>query len=88
MDKVVKIVNLKDKMSDVALWSSKSYQKRLNAIELLRKQYIKFNKMLNPELYEFVKLLIENQVEYIIVGGYTDGNQNDGYFSTAWLARG
>ena len=29
--------------------------------------------MFSPDLYEFVKLLIENQVEYLVVGGYAVG---------------
>ena len=29
--------------------------------------------MFSPDLYEFVKLLIEKEVEYLIVGGYAVG---------------
>lgn len=29
--------------------------------------------MFSPDLYEFVKLLIENQVDYLVVGGYAVG---------------
>ena len=40
----MKIVSLKDKKSDFVFWSSRSYQERLETIELLRQQYISFNK--------------------------------------------
>lgn len=50
MDKVVKIVSLKDKQSDYAYWSTKTEQERLEAIEFLRSQYIKFNKDVQSRL--------------------------------------
>jgi hypothetical protein len=42
MDKVVKIINLKDKQSDFLYWQSKSELERLEAIEILREQFIKY----------------------------------------------
>lgn len=42
MDKVLKIVSLKDKQSDYSYWKSKTELERLEAMELLRKQYIQF----------------------------------------------
>lgn len=48
MDKVVKIVSLKEKHSDFSYWMSKSPQERLDAIETLRDQYIRFIKDVKP----------------------------------------
>jgi len=42
MEKVVTIKQLKDKTSSLQYWQSKPTIERLAAIELLRKQYIKF----------------------------------------------
>ena len=42
MEKSLKIVSLKDKQTDYAFWMTKSYQERLEALELLRQQYINF----------------------------------------------
>jgi hypothetical protein len=42
MDRVVKITSLKDKSSDFQFWMSKSFLQRLQAIETLRSQYIKY----------------------------------------------
>lgn len=44
MEKVLKIVKLKDKHSDFSYWITKSFQERLDTIELLRLQYIQFKK--------------------------------------------
>jgi len=43
MEKVVKIVSLRETNSDLAFWLSKSPQERLLAIEILRKQYARLN---------------------------------------------
>ncbi len=44
LDKTLKITSLKEKNSDFTYWSTKSFQERIDALELLREQYIKFNK--------------------------------------------
>ncbi len=41
MEKVVRIVQLKDKNDDSDYWMSKSPEERIYAIEFLRQQYIK-----------------------------------------------
>jgi hypothetical protein len=48
MEKVLKIVQLKDKQSDFVYWQTKSIEEKLNAIEFLRQQYIKFDKNVKP----------------------------------------
>lgn len=68
MDKVVKITSLKEKQTDFAYWITKSPQERLNAIETLRDQYIRFIKDVSRDFKEFVELLIKNKAEYLIVG--------------------
>ena len=50
MDRVVKITSLKDKSSDFAYWSTKTDKEKLEAIELLREQYIKFKKDVQSRL--------------------------------------
>ena len=37
--KVIKILDLKDKGDDLAYWLSKSPQERIEAVEILRKQF-------------------------------------------------
>lgn len=44
MEKVLKIVSLKNKETDFSYWSSKSELQRLEAIEILRCQYINYQK--------------------------------------------
>lgn len=48
MDKVLKIVSLKDKETDFAYWLSKSPSERLEAVEYLRQQYNRFKKDVRP----------------------------------------
>lgn len=50
MEKVLKIVSLKDQKSDYSYWLTKSPQVRLDAIEQLRIQYINFLKNVEPRL--------------------------------------
>lgn len=56
MEKVLNIVSLKDKQSDFAYWSTKSFQERLEAIELLREQYIKYRKDVQPRLQRVCRI--------------------------------
>lgn len=44
MEKVLKIVSLKNKETDFSYWNSKSEIQRMEAIELLRQQYINYQK--------------------------------------------
>ncbi len=57
MDKVLKITSLKDKNSDFSYWISKSFIERLNAIELLREQYIKFRTDVQPRLQRVCRVI-------------------------------
>ena len=57
MEKVVKILNIKDKQSDFAYWQKKSHKERLEAIEFLRQQYIKTQKDAEPRLQRVCKVI-------------------------------
>jgi len=57
MEKVVKIVSIKDKQSDYDFWQSKDFKDRLEAIEMLRSQYIKFNSNVQPRLQRFCRVI-------------------------------
>jgi len=61
MEKVLKIVSLKDKSNDFEYWSSKSPIERLNALELLRNQYIKFKKDVQPGLQRVCTIINRNE---------------------------
>ena len=50
MDKVLKITSLKSIQSDYAYWMSKSPAERIDAIEILRQQYMNFKKDVKPRL--------------------------------------
>jgi hypothetical protein len=50
MDKVVKIVGIKNKSSDYKFWMSKTESERLEAIEMLRSQYIDYIYHVNKRL--------------------------------------
>ena len=50
MEYVLKITNKKADISDYNYWKTISYTKRLETIELLRQQYINFNKNVQPRL--------------------------------------
>lgn len=57
MEKVVKIVNLKDKQCDYDFWQTKDFKDRLEAIEMLRSQYIKFNADVQPRLQRICRVI-------------------------------
>ena len=57
MDKVVRITSLKDKQTDFTYWSTKSEAKRFDAIEILREQYIRFNKDVQPRLQRICSVI-------------------------------
>jgi hypothetical protein len=50
MEKKPKIVNLKDKSTDFIFWNSKSEIERLQAIEILKQQYINYKKYVQSRL--------------------------------------
>jgi Arc/MetJ family transcription regulator len=57
MEKVVKIIPLKQKQSDYDFWLTKNFKERLEAIELLRSQYIKFRKDVQPRLQRVCRII-------------------------------
>ena len=50
-------MHLKDKQSDYVFWQTRSYKDRLEAIELLRSQYIKFDKNVQPSLQRVCRVI-------------------------------
>ena len=56
MEKVVKIVGLREQDSDLAYWMSKSPQERLAAIEILRQQYVRL-KGIQPRLQRVCRII-------------------------------
>lgn len=61
MEKVIKITNLKEKGNDFAYWMSKTEQERLEAIELLREQYIKYNQNVQQRLQRVCRVINQTQ---------------------------
>jgi hypothetical protein len=57
MEKVVKIINLKEKQSDFSYWQTKSPKERLEAIEMLRSQLMKFKKDVQPRLQRVCRII-------------------------------
>jgi len=56
MKKDAKIIHLHDKQSDVAYWLSKSPSERIEAIEILRQQYVKL-KRIQPGLQRVYRII-------------------------------
>ena len=61
MDKILKIVNLKDKNTDFMYWSGKSEIARLQAIETLRQQFINYKKDVQPRLQRVYRIINQAQ---------------------------
>jgi len=57
MEKVVKIVSLKDRSTDFLFWSEKTDQERLAAVEILRMQYIKFRTDVEPGFQRVCRII-------------------------------
>ena len=57
MEKVLKITTIHENTSDYAYWSTKSFQERLEAIEILRQQYFSLNKDVQPRLQRFCSIV-------------------------------
>ena len=56
MERVVKIVGLREEQSDLTYWLSKTPQERLAAIEILRQQYVRF-KRVQPRLQRICRIV-------------------------------
>ena len=62
MEKILKIVSLKDKNSDRSFWLLKSPLERLEAIEFLRNQFIEFTgKNVQPRLQRVYTIINKKQ---------------------------
>ena len=57
MNKSLKIVQLKDKNTDFLYWKSKSEIERLEAIEILRQQYINYKQDVQPRLQRVYRVV-------------------------------
>ncbi len=57
MEKVVKIGKLREQQSDFQYWKQKSPQERLAALEVLRQNYIRFNKNVQPRLQRVCRII-------------------------------
>jgi hypothetical protein len=61
MEKVVKIISLRDIQNDFEYWMSKTDVERINAIEFLRNQYIKYNTNVEPRLQRVCSIVNRKQ---------------------------
>ncbi len=61
MEKVLKIVRLKDPNNDYAFWEYKSEIERLEALEILRQQYINHQKDVQPQLQRICRVINRKQ---------------------------
>lgn len=57
MEKVLRIVSLHEQPSDYAYWTSRPVSERIDAIEILRDQYIKFKKDVQPRLQRICRIV-------------------------------
>jgi|JI6StandDraft_1071083.scaffolds.fasta_scaffold10581_7 hypothetical protein len=61
MEKSLKIVQLKDKTTDFIYWTSKTELERLQAIEILRQQYINYKKDVQSRLQRVYRIINQKQ---------------------------
>ena len=61
MEKSLKIVSLKAKNTDFLYWNSRSEIERLQAVEMLRKQYINYKKDVQPRLQRVYRIINQKQ---------------------------
>jgi len=61
MEKSLKIVQLKDKNSDFQYWSSKTEIERLQAVEMLRQQYINYKHDVQSRLQRVYRIINQKQ---------------------------
>ena len=57
MEKAVKILNIKDKQTDYEFWQSRTFLERIEAVELLRLQFMNFNKDVQPRLQRVCSII-------------------------------
>lgn len=56
MEKVLRIVSLYKQPNDYAYWISRPVSERIDAIEILRNQYIQFKKDVEPRLQRICRV--------------------------------
>lgn len=61
MEKILKIVTLKNKSTEFIFWNSKSEIERLQAIETLRQQYINYKKDVHSRLQRVYRIINQKQ---------------------------
>jgi len=57
MEKILRIVSLHEQPSDYEYWISRPVSERIDAIEILRDQYIKFKKDVQPRLQRICRIV-------------------------------
>lgn len=57
MEKVLQIKNIRSRETDYSYWRNQSDISRLQTIELLRQQYINFNKNVQPRLQRVCRIV-------------------------------
>ena len=61
MNKMLKIVQLKDRNTDFIFWQTQSDLQRLQAVEILRQQYINLKKDVQPRLQRVYRIINQTQ---------------------------
>jgi len=57
VEKNLKILGLKDKSNDFLYWTAKAEIERLQAVEIVRQQYINYRKDVQPRLQRVYKII-------------------------------
>jgi len=57
MEKVLRIVSFHEQPSAYAYWNSRPVSERIDAIEILRSQYIQFKKDVEPRLQRVCRVI-------------------------------
>lgn len=57
MEKTLRIVSLREQPNDYAYWISKPVSDRIDAVEILRNQYINFRKDVEPRLQRVCRII-------------------------------
>ena len=62
MEKALKILHLKDKSTDFNYWLSKTDIEKLEAIEILRQQYLNYKKDVQSRLQRVYRIINQKQI--------------------------
>lgn len=66
MEKSLKIVSLHEQPNDYEYWISRPVSERIDAIEILRNQYIQFKKKdIEPKFQRVCRTINKNEIEYL-----------------------